>query len=34
MHNLDEVLTGKLDEITAALQDAEKRKRLEEQAGG
>jgi peptide chain release factor 1 len=33
-HNLDEVLAGTLDEITSALQDAEKRKRLEEQAAG
>jgi peptide chain release factor 1 len=33
-HNLDEVLAGTLDEITATLQDAEKRKRLEDQAGG
>ncbi|WP_028061703.1 peptide chain release factor 1 [Candidatus Solirubrobacter pratensis] len=31
-HNLDEVLAGSLDEITATLQDAEKRKRLEDQA--
>jgi peptide chain release factor 1 len=33
-HNLDEVLAGSLDEITATLQDAEKRKRLEDQAEG
>jgi len=33
-HNLDEILEGSLDEITATLQDAEKRKRLEEQAAG
>jgi len=33
-HNLDEILAGSLDEITATLQDAEKRKRLEDQAGG
>jgi peptide chain release factor 1 len=33
-HNLDEILAGSLDEITAALQDAEKRKRLEDQAAG
>ncbi len=33
-HNLDEILQGSLDEVTATLQDAEKRKRLEEQAGG
>jgi peptide chain release factor 1 len=32
VHNLDEVLAGNLDEITSALQDAEKRKRLELQA--
>jgi peptide chain release factor 1 len=30
-HNLDDVLAGGLDEITATLQDAEKRKRLETQ---
>jgi peptide chain release factor 1 len=30
-HNLDDVLAGGLDEITATLQDAEKRKRLEAQ---
>ena len=29
-HNLDEVLIGELDELTAALQDDEKRRRLEE----
>src|SRR3954454_19379910 len=34
VHNLEEVLAGGLDEITATLQDAEKRKRLEEQAVG
>src|ERR1700759_5014419 len=34
VHNLDEILTGSLDEITATLQDAEKRKRLEDPAGG
>jgi peptide chain release factor 1 len=33
-HNLDDVLAGSLDEITATLQDAEKRKRLEDQAEG
>jgi len=33
-HNLDEILAGSLDEVTATLQDAEKRKRLEDQAGG
>jgi peptide chain release factor 1 len=32
VHNLEAVLGGELDDITAALQDAEKRKRLEEQA--
>src|SRR3954452_17877310 len=32
VHNLEEILQGSLDEITATLQDAEKRKRLEEQA--
>ncbi len=31
LHNLDEVLIGGLDELTAALQDDEKRRRLEEQ---
>jgi peptide chain release factor 1 len=31
LHNLDEVLIGALDELTAALQDDEKRRRLEEQ---
>src|ERR1041385_2775682 len=30
VHNLDSLLAGELDEITAALQDAEKRKRLEQ----
>jgi peptide chain release factor 1 len=34
VHNLDQVLAGEPDELTAALQDAEKRKRLELQAGG
>ncbi len=34
MHNLDEVLMGELDEMTAALQDDEKRRRLEERAAG
>lgn len=29
VHNLDAVLTGELDELTAALQDSEKRERLE-----
>jgi len=32
VHNLDEVLEGSLDELTAALQDDEKRRRLEAQA--
>src|ERR1700754_1097516 len=32
VHNLEAVLGGELDEITNALQDAEKRSRLEEQA--
>jgi peptide chain release factor 1 len=32
VHNLDQVLAGEPDEITNALQDAEKRSRLEEQA--
>ena len=31
-HNLDAVLAGELDEFTSALQDAEKRERLEAQA--
>src|SRR5579859_5707255 len=34
VHNLDGILIGELDELTAALQDDEKRRRLEEQAGG
>jgi peptide chain release factor 1 len=34
VHNLDQVLAGDLDELTAALQDADKRRRLEEQAAG
>ena len=33
VHNLDSVLAGEPDELTNALQDAEKRRRLEEQAG-
>jgi peptide chain release factor 1 len=33
-HNLDQVLTGELDEFTAALSDAEKRSRLEASAAG
>jgi peptide chain release factor 1 len=32
VHNLDQVLLGELDELTAALQDDEKRRRLEQQA--
>jgi peptide chain release factor 1 len=32
VHNLDQVLMGELDELTAALQDDEKRRRLQEQA--
>jgi peptide chain release factor 1 len=32
VHNLDAVLMGELDELTAALQDDEKRRRLEERA--
>jgi peptide chain release factor 1 len=31
VHNLDQVLMGELDELTAALQDDEKRRRLQEQ---
>jgi peptide chain release factor 1 len=34
VHNLDAVLAGELDELTAGLQDAEKRERLELQAAG
>ncbi len=34
VHNLDGVLTGELEELTAALQDDEKRRRLEAQAIG
>ncbi len=34
VHNLDGVLLGELDELTAALQDDEKRRRLEERARG
>ncbi len=33
-HNLDGILIGELDELTDALQDDEKRRRLEERAGG
>jgi peptide chain release factor 1 len=32
VHNLEQVLAGEPDELTSALQDAEKRRRLEEQA--
>ncbi len=32
VHNLDAILIGELDELTAALQDDEKRRRLEERA--
>ncbi len=34
VHNLDQVLEGELDELTAALQADEKRRRLEAQAAG
>jgi peptide chain release factor 1 len=34
VHNLDEILLGELDEMTSALQDDEKRRRLEERSGG
>ena len=34
VHNLDEILMGELDELTAALQDDEKRRRLDERASG
>ncbi len=34
MHNLDEILLGGLDELTAALQDDEKRRRLADKADG
>ena len=34
VHNLDAILMGELDELTAALQDDEKRRRLEEKAVG
>jgi peptide chain release factor 1 len=34
VHNLDALLAGELDEMTGALQDAEKRRRLELQAAG
>jgi peptide chain release factor 1 len=34
LHNLEEILTGNLEEFTDALQDDEKRRRLEERAAG
>jgi peptide chain release factor 1 len=34
VHNLDSILMGELDELTDALQDDEKRRRLQEQAVG
>jgi peptide chain release factor 1 len=34
VHNLDAILMGELGELTAALQDDEKRRRLEEKTGG
>ena len=34
VHNLDQVLAGEPDELTSALPDAEKRRRLEDQAAG
>jgi peptide chain release factor 1 len=34
VHNLDAILMGELDELTGALQDDEKRRRLEEKASG
>jgi peptide chain release factor 1 len=34
VHNLDAILIGELDELTAALQDDEKRRRLEEKSIG
>jgi peptide chain release factor 1 len=34
LHNLDGILVGELDEFTDALQDDEKRRRLDEQSGG
>jgi peptide chain release factor 1 len=34
VHNLDGILIGELNELTDALQDDEKRRRLEEKAGG
>jgi peptide chain release factor 1 len=33
VHNLDQVLAGEPDELTSALQDWDKRRRLEDQAG-
>jgi peptide chain release factor 1 len=33
VHNLDALLQGELDELTAALQDDEKRRRLDDAAG-
>ena len=32
LHNLDSILIGEMDELTAALQDDEKRRRLAERA--
>jgi peptide chain release factor 1 len=34
VHNLEEILMGDLNEMTDALQDDEKRRRLEERAAG
>jgi peptide chain release factor 1 len=34
VHNLDEILMGELDELTDALQDDEKRRRLDDRASG
>jgi len=34
LHNLDQILMGEMDELTDALQDDEKQRRLEEQAVG
>ncbi len=34
VHNLDEILLGELDQLTDALQDDEKRRRLQERANG
>jgi peptide chain release factor 1 len=34
VHNFDAILMGELDELTDALQDDEKRRRLQERAGG